>query len=315
MGAEGVEAAGGAAAVAAKQMDKVGIGWRESIAGGILNSLDEIDAIEVIAENYASASRRQLRGLRALGRERPLLVHGVAIGPASVSPVDRRRADATARIVELLEPVGWSEHLSLVRSGGTEIGHLIAPPRTDASIDGAVSNLAVIGAIVGGSPAVENVANLMRPPGSTLDEPTWVNAILAGSGCHLLLDLHNLYANALNFGDDPIAFMRRFDLDRVEFVHISGGRWIFSTEGTVHNLVTRLLDDHQHDVPDAVFELLVVLGERCPHALTVILERDGQFPSLEVLLAQIRRARAALASGRRNRAVESLEQAHELSAA
>src|ERR1700730_18948116 len=71
----------------------------------------------------------------------------------------------------------------------------------------------------------------------------------------LLLDLHNLYTNAVNFGDDPHALLGRFPLDQVAAVHLSGGRWIDGPKGA-----RRLLDDHLHDVPLAVFELLHELG-------------------------------------------------------
>ena len=50
----------------------------------------------------------------------------------------------------------------------------------------------------------------------------------------------------------------------------------------------------------------VVLGElgaRSDRPLTVVLERDGNLPSFDALLAEISRARAALASGRAAREV------------
>jgi uncharacterized protein (UPF0276 family) len=124
-----------------------------------------------------------------------------------------------------------------------------------------------------------------------------VAAIIAAAGAPLLLDLHNLYANAVNFGFEPQAYLRRFPLAAVTTVHISGGVWMESIAGQAR----RLLDDHLHDVPDAVFAMLEVLGERCPNALCVVLERDGEFPSMSVLIAQLRRARRALAAGRRRR--------------
>ena len=55
---------------------------------------------------------------------------------------------------------------------------------------------------VGCAPQMENIATLVAPPGSRLDEPEWIERIVCGAGVGLLLDLHNLYANAINFGDD-----------------------------------------------------------------------------------------------------------------
>jgi hypothetical protein len=142
---------------------------------------------------------------------------------------------------------------------------------------------------VGGAPLVENIATLIDPPGSTYDEATWVTEILAASGCALLLDLHNLYANASNFGFDAREYLARLPVERIAAIHLAGGKWITGQ---------RRLDDHLHDVPDPVYELLTEVGARVPQALTVILERDGKYPPMTHLLTQLERARAALALGR-----------------
>jgi uncharacterized protein (UPF0276 family) len=112
----------------------------------------------------------------------------------------------------------------------------------------------------------------------------------------MLLDLHNLYANALNFGLDPRALMSSMPIGSVGMVHLSGGRWL-RPPGAPH----RLLDDHLHDVPDPVYELLEELAAHAQGELTVILERDGNYPDIPVLLAQLARAREALAAGRARR--------------
>jgi hypothetical protein len=111
----------------------------------------------------------------------------------------------------------------------------------------------------------------------------------------MLLDLHNLYANALNFGTEPAALLAAMPLDRVEMVHLSGGRWIGAGNAR------RLLDDHVHDPPDPVYALLETLAARAPRPLTVVIERDGRYPSMEALLGQVGRAREALRRGRAER--------------
>jgi len=112
------------------------------------------------------------------------------------------------------------------------------------------------------------------------------------ANCDLLLDLHNLYANALNFSFDPADFIARIAPDSIAAIHLAGGKWI-GAHGT-----RRLLDDHLHDVPEPVYELLAKTAARATRSLTVILERDGDFPDISCLLQQLDRARQALAQGR-----------------
>jgi len=285
--------------------DRFGLGWRPELSAGILTHLDQLDVVEVIADDYFSAPRQKIQALPTLATQVPVVLHGVTLGLASAVPVDRKRLENIARLVDAIQPEFWSEHLSFVRGGGIEIGHLAAPPRTASTIEGAANNLTAARAIVGTLPLVENVATLIDPPGNQYDEPTWIAEILSASGCDLLLDLHNLHANAVNFSFDPLAYLARLPSERIATVHLAGGRWIRGQSFTDR----RLLDDHLHDVPEAVYELLIAVGERTTRPLTVILERDGHFPPIEQLLDQLTRARHALQIGRDRRAQHLNEQA------
>lgn len=126
------EGAAVAEAVGVKQMaevrDRVGLSWRPELAAGILTNLDCIDVLEVIADDYFESSATKLRSLRTLSGQAPVLLHGIAQGLASMVAGDTRRLDKLARVVSAVEPESWSEHLSFVRGGGREIGHLAAPP-------------------------------------------------------------------------------------------------------------------------------------------------------------------------------------------
>lgn len=272
--------------------DRFGLGWRPKLALGILSHLDRIDIVEVIADDYFRAPHRERRALRTLATQTPVTLHGVTLGMASSVPVETKRLDQMARLCEEVRPVSWSEHLAFVRGGGIEIGHLAAPPRTAATIDGAIENLRRASAIVGVCPQVENVATLIDPPGSHRDEATWILDIIRHSESDLLLDLHNLHANGLNFHFDPVDFIAHMPAERIGAIHLAGGAWIG------HPGTRRLLDDHLHDVPDPVYELLEEVAARVPRELTVIIERDGKFPPIECLLDQLDRARQAVARGR-----------------
>jgi uncharacterized protein (UPF0276 family) len=288
-----VEAAVAGAAAAVESRDRFGLGWRPELAAGILAHLAQIDLIEVIAEEYFDAPRRDLRALQTLAAQVGIVLHGVSLGLASTVPVEPRRLDRIARLIEATGAESWSEHLAFVRGGGIEIGHLAAPPRNEALVEGACRNLERAVQIVGCAPQVENIATLVVPPASRLDEAEWIERIVCGAGVRLLLDLHNLYANAVNFGDDPHSLLCRLPLERVNVVHLSGGRWIDGPDGA-----RRLLDDHLHDIPPEVFALLSELGRLAPQSVTIVIERDGRFPPIARLLEQLDIARAALAAGR-----------------
>ena len=287
---------GAAVGVVAVDSDRVGLSWRGPLAAAILSNLDRIDVLELMLEDFIGASRTQLGAVRLLRSTTPVMLHGVSLGLASMAPVAARRLDSVARVVDAIAPESWSEHLAFVRAGDIEIGHLAAPPRTDRTVEGTARNVDRAARTLGARPLLENIATLVDPPGSDLDEADWVRETLNAADADLLLDLHNLHANATNFDFDPIDFLDRIPMDRVRQIHIAGGRWVTHTvDGLAER---RLLDDHLHDVPDPVYRLLVEVAARASGGLTVILERDGRFPLTSTLLKQLDQARDALREGR-----------------
>lgn len=270
--------------------DRFGISWRPELAAGVFANLHRIDVLEVIADDYFQASTGRVRSLRTLARQVPVMLHGVGLGMASTSPVQPRKVAAMARLIDKVGPESWSEHLAFVRWGDREIGHLAAPPRNEDTVEGTLANIERAVRLTGMPAHLENIATLLQPPASQLEEQQWISRIIRGSGAGLLLDLHNLYANGRNFGFDPETALSRLPLDRVSHIHLAGGRML---DGGL------LLDDHKNPVPDPVYGLLADVAARTAHPLTVILERDGDYPEMDTLLAELDRARAALAEGRR----------------
>jgi len=114
----------------------------------------------------------------------------------------------------------------------------------------------------------ENAAYYRTCPGSEMPEEEFLARTLELSGTYLHLDLHNLYANALNHGARGYSisrFLATIPLDRVISIHMAGGRWI---EDQYH-------DFHDTQVPEEVWDLLDdVLSRSRPGA--VILEYETQ---------------------------------------
>jgi uncharacterized protein (UPF0276 family) len=276
--------------------DRVGLAWRDELAAQIMLHLDSIEHLEILAEREFSASRRRLHALRDLARQVPLSLHGVSLGLVSAEPVARARLARIAKLMERIQPDHWSEHVAFVRAGGLEIGHLAAAPYARPALEGALRNLEHARAVVGTLPHLENIATLLRPPGSCWTECEFIARVLRGAGAQMLLDIHNLYANCENFGLDASATLDSLPLERVASVHLSGGHWERDPDGR-----RRLIDDHIHDPPAEVYALLEGLACRAPQPLTVIIERDGRYPEFPALLEQMAKARAALAAGRARR--------------
>ncbi len=153
------------------QDDRVGLGWRPELAAGIFDALDEIDVLEVIADNHLEAGRRHRQALQALARQVPLHVHSIALGLAGAEEVSGKRLDRVARLVNEVEPEAWSEHLRLYARRAASRSDIWRRRRAARRRSQATArNLRKARDIVGSTPLMENIATLLDPPCSTLSE-------------------------------------------------------------------------------------------------------------------------------------------------
>lgn len=191
-----VEDAGGTE-ITNTRKDRVGLAWHPELAAGIFAHQDQIDVLEVIAEDWFDAPQPRLSALKTLAAQIPMQLHGISAGMASAVFVEEHRLAKMAHLVDWVQPEAWSEHLAFVRASGVDIGHLAAPPRTPNTVENSAENVYRASRIVGMTPMVENIATLIDPPASTMSEVEWLSKVVTASGAPLLLDLHNLYANAV----------------------------------------------------------------------------------------------------------------------
>ena len=96
-------------------------------------------------------------------------------------------------------------------------------PCDQASLEMLVRRIEHVRAVVDAPFLIENNTNYFTVPGEEMTETEFLNALARRSGCGLLLDLHNVYTNARNFGFDPYAFLAELDMTRVGEIHLSGG--------------------------------------------------------------------------------------------
>lgn len=100
-------------------------------------------------------------------------------------------------------------------------------------------------------------------PGSEMQEAEFIAGIVEKAQTYLLLDLHNIYSNSVNFeGYDAWKFLKTIPLDRVVEIHIAGGERI---EDWYH-------DFHNHNVPEPVWEMLAYVLPRAQQLKAVTLE-------------------------------------------
>jgi uncharacterized protein (UPF0276 family) len=267
----------------------LGIGWRPEIALAI-DRRSDLGFIEVMAEDIdpQAALPEPIERLRERGLA--VIPHGVSLSLGGADPPDKARLERLALLASRLNSPLVSEHLAFVRAGGLETGHLLPVARSRESLDVVVANVREARAALPVPLALENIASLFEWPDAEMDEAEFLSEVLVRSDVLLLLDIENVYANAVNRNRDPAAFLDRIPLERIAYVHVAGG----STHcGFYH-------DSHTDDVPPGVLELLTQLAALADLP-GVMLERDGKFPPDAKLNAELDAIALAVERGRGQR--------------
>ena len=226
------------------------------------------------------------------------VAHGVGLSLGSAWPGEAPRQAAWLARMRADQSVfdyrWYSEHLGASMLGGMSMVLPMPVPMTATSVALIREGLCGMQSVVG-DVGVENSAFYFLW-GEPLAEPGFLEQVVAAPGHHLILDLHNLYTLACNFGVTESAYLERLPLHKVIEIHISGGtdsdpRWLAS--GT-----SMRLDSHDHAVPEPVWQLLEEVAPRCRNLRGVTLERmEGTVTAADVPLIaeELRRARAIAA--------------------
>lgn len=253
----------------------VGIGWRPEIAGFVAD-LPGLRFAEVIAESVDPAEPLPPALAALRGRGVTVVPHGVRLSLGGADPVDAARVTHLAQAARLLDAPLVSEHIAFVRAGGLEAGHLLPLPRSRDAVAAVVRNVRRTRAELPVPIALEPIAALFDWPDDELDEAAFLTEILERTDALLLLDVANVYANARNRGEDPVALLDRLPVERIAYVHVAGGA---EHDGLYH-------DTHTDPVPAPVLDLVGALCARHrPPAL--LLERDGRYPPAPELRAEL----------------------------
>jgi uncharacterized protein (UPF0276 family) len=236
------------------------------------------------------AGGRLAAELERLRRDYPVSVHGVGLSLGSAGGLDRAHLERLARLVERVEPLLLSEHLSWSAADGAWLNDLLPLPLTREALDVFAGNLGRAQDRLKRRLLIENPSAYLRYAEADFNEPEFLAELVRRTGCGLLCDVNNVFVSCANLGGDPRDWLRHAPAAAVGEIHLAG-----------HSAAERLLiDDHGSPVAPAVWALYEEAAARFPHAMTLV-EWDSNLPDLEVLLAEAREAdfrRARLDGGR-----------------
>jgi uncharacterized protein (UPF0276 family) len=288
----------------------VGIGWRHPHYAALLEQQPALDFVEVHSENFFAAGGAALAVLEQGRAHYPISLHGVALSLGSAVGLDPWHLNQLAALVERIDPVRVSDHACFARGmhqGKLVHGSDLLPiPFTPEALNVMCRHVDQVQEHLKRTILIENLSAYIAWK-SPADEAAWqetefLMALTQRTGCSLLVDVNNIYVNALNVSKSSVdggqieaaeaacrAWLDAIDPTCVGEMHLAGHCRVNDAHGDI------VIDDHGSRVCDAVWRLYRHAVRRFGSVPTLI-EWDTDIPALDVLLAEARQARDVLAS-------------------
>jgi len=258
---------------------RAGIGLRPRHYREMLATLPDTGWLEVHSENYFGAGGQPIHFLERLRVHYPLSLHGVGLSLGSADPLSTEHLAKLRALIDRFEPAMISEHLCWCSVGGRYLNDLLPLPYTEEALDHVAGRIRQAQDALGRRILVENVSSYLEYAHATIPEWEFLAETARRSGCGILLDVNNIYVNAVNHGFDPLRYINAVPGDAVEEIHLAG----FDGEGPI------LIDTHGTPVADAVWDLYrAAVGRWGPRP--TLIEWDSDIPPLPVLLGEARKA-------------------------
>ncbi|NUP09107.1 MAG: DUF692 family protein [Polyangiaceae bacterium] len=204
-----------------------------------------------------------------------LYAHGVELSPLSAKWTNEQdfwlaAMEATCREIPFRH---LTEHYGFITAGSFVRGTPLPLPPSRAALDLGVRRIEELRARAGLPIGIENLAFALSRS-DVEAQASFVTELVERSDAFVLLDLHNLFCQARNFGVGALQLARAYPLERVREIHVAGGGW--STPATDPEGRRFRRDSHDDRMPNEVFALLEAVIEACPQLEAIILERTDR---------------------------------------
>jgi uncharacterized protein (UPF0276 family) len=263
-----------------------GIGLRSPHVAEILETRPRIPWLEVHAENYMGGGPT-IRSLERLRTDYPISVHGVGLSLGTAEGIDERHLERLAQLVDRLNPVLVSEHLSWSVTGGVYLNHLLPLPYTEEALRTVADHVARVQERLGRQLLVENPSNYLRFRERGIAEPQFLNQLAARTGCGVLCDVNNVYVTCANLGGDADAWLHALEPSIVGEIHLAGHAMNDADGRRI------LIDDHGSSVSEEVWALYARALTRFGRVPSLV-EWDTDVPALDVLRGEAKKAQGLL---------------------
>jgi uncharacterized protein (UPF0276 family) len=260
-----------------------GLGLRIPHYAHIFEHWPSVDWFEIISENFMDTEGKPKRNLQRIRERYPVVMHGIALSIGTIDPLNSEYLKRLKRLADVVNPAWISDHLCWTGIAHTNTHDLLPVPYTEEALKHIVSRIKQVQDVLERPIALENPSTYLEFKASHIPEADFIAHMAEDSGCHLLLDVNNVYVSCYNHRLDPKTYIDALPLDKVIQIHLSGHS----------NMGTHIIDTHDDHVVDDVWALYRYVTHKAGRTINTMVEWDDNIPSFDVLYAELGKAKQA----------------------
>ena len=259
--------------------DKVGVGLRTPHLDHFISQETPVQLLEIHSENYFQPNSMLRNSLRKLLDKYPISCHGIGLSLGSAEDVNPEHLQQLKTLIDEVEPLFVSDHLSWSQTGGHYFNDLLPLPYTEEALDYFCRNVLQVQESIQRPMLIENPSSYLSFQHSTIPEWEFLTEVQSRTDCRLLLDLNNVYVSAFNHKFNPHTYISSLPHHAVDEIHLAGFTVKQLEQGEIW------IDTHSRPVCDEVWQLYQqwITEHGATHTL---IEWDIDIPPVTELLHQ-----------------------------
>ena len=276
-------------------MDDIAQGWASGVISGaglglrtqhineVLCTEPDVPWFELLTENHMAPGGLIPMQLEAIRSNYPITLHCVGMSLGGTDPLDMEYLRGVKTLIDRYQPSLVSDHLCFSQHGQHNYHDLLPLPFNEETLQHFSERITQIQDILKTRILVENVSSYLSYRASTISEAEFISELLSRTDCSLLLDINNIYVNAVNNGFSASEYLSQIPMQRVREIHLAG----------YEDRKTHLLDAHNNRISSPVWALYEEVVSEYPDIPTLI-EWDNDIPSFAVLREEAETASALM---------------------
>lgn len=249
---------------------------------------EEIEALEWAFDTLIDMDQLPERHhaiLNYFSHKNQLYGHGVFYSPMAAKwlPKQQNWIDKLDEYLQRYSFGHLSEHFAFMSSLDAHHGMPLPFYIGQEAIDITINRMRIFAEKTNLPVGLENLAFTFTPSEIARQADNMTRVLEAVNG-FVVLDLHNIYCQAVNFDLSMESIIALYPLERVKEIHISGGSW--SQTDYADRPVRR--DSHDSSIPAEIFIELEKTILKTPNLDLVVMERNGHTFTSEKIAAEFR---------------------------